>query len=116
VLNRSEVSPSEMAAAAGDAAALMKAISNEQRLPILCHLIAADEMAVGDLVRRRQTCGALPVRCALRHNVLENAAGVASHFIEKPRTRAFRRSEQLKTTLNSLTDTICLDRPVDPSP
>lgn len=38
-----------MAAAALDAAALMKALSNEHRLLILCHLIAADELAVGEL-------------------------------------------------------------------
>ena len=41
-----------MAAAASDAAALMKALSNEHRLLILCHLIAADEMPVGELVAK----------------------------------------------------------------
>lgn len=39
-----------MAAAAGEAAALMKALSNEHRLLILCHLIAREEMSVGELV------------------------------------------------------------------
>lgn len=49
MLERSSISPSDMAAAASDAAALMKALSNEHRLLILCHLIAADELAVGEL-------------------------------------------------------------------
>ena len=42
----------DMAAAAADAAALMKAFSNERRLLILCHLIASEEMSVGELVSR----------------------------------------------------------------
>lgn len=46
------ISPSEMTAKAGDAAALMKALSNEHRLLILCHLIAAGELPVGALVER----------------------------------------------------------------
>jgi DNA-binding transcriptional ArsR family regulator len=41
-----------MAAAAADAASLMKALSNEHRLLILCYLIDADEMSVGELVER----------------------------------------------------------------
>lgn len=44
--------PSEMAAKGGQAAALMKALSNEHRLLILCHLIAAGELPVGALVRQ----------------------------------------------------------------
>lgn len=52
MLDRSTISPSDMAAAASDAAALMKALSNEHRLLILCHLIAADEMPVGELVAK----------------------------------------------------------------
>lgn len=46
------ISPSDMAAAAGSAAALMKALSNEHRLLILCHLIAEEEMSVGELVSK----------------------------------------------------------------
>lgn len=46
------ISPSEMAAGAADAAALMKAFSNEHRLLILCHLIEAEEMTVGELVSK----------------------------------------------------------------
>jgi len=52
MLKLSPISPSEMAAAAADAASLMKALSNEHRLLILCHLIDADEMSVGELVER----------------------------------------------------------------
>jgi DNA-binding transcriptional ArsR family regulator len=52
MLKTSPISPSEMAAAAADAASLMKALSNEHRLLILCHLIDADEMSVGELVER----------------------------------------------------------------
>jgi DNA-binding transcriptional ArsR family regulator len=43
-------SPADMAASAGEAAALLRALSNEQRLLILCHLIAEEEMSVGELV------------------------------------------------------------------
>lgn len=45
-------SMSELTAKAGAAAALMKALSNEHRLLILCHLIAAGELTVGSLVER----------------------------------------------------------------
>jgi ArsR family transcriptional regulator len=44
------VSAARMASGAADAAGLMKALSNEHRLLILCHLIDAAEMPVGDLV------------------------------------------------------------------
>lgn len=37
---------------AAEAAELLKALSNERRLLILCHLIAAGELAVGTLVER----------------------------------------------------------------
>jgi ArsR family transcriptional regulator len=46
------ISLEQMAENAGEAAALMKALSNEHRLLILCHLIAEDEMPVGTLVER----------------------------------------------------------------
>jgi DNA-binding transcriptional ArsR family regulator len=46
------ISPSDMAARAGDAAALMKALSNEHRLLILCYLVEAGELPVGELVER----------------------------------------------------------------
>ena len=49
---RLPISPTDMADKASEAAALMKALSNEHRLLILCHLIAAGELPVGALVER----------------------------------------------------------------
>ena len=46
------ISPSEMIANAAKAAALMKMLANEHRLLILCHLIAEEEISVGDLTSR----------------------------------------------------------------
>ena len=43
---------SDLAAKADAAATLMKALANERRLLILCHLVAAEELAVGELVER----------------------------------------------------------------
>ena len=40
----------QLAEKTGLAAALLKALSNERRLLILCHLISAEEMTVGALV------------------------------------------------------------------
>lgn len=37
---------------AAEAATLMKALSNEHRLLILCHLVSDEELTVGDLVGR----------------------------------------------------------------
>ena len=48
----SPISPSVMAADAVRAAALMKVLSNERRLLILCHLIEDEEMGVGTLAAR----------------------------------------------------------------
>ena len=42
----------KMEAKAAEAAALLKALSNEHRLLILCHLIAEGELSVGALVER----------------------------------------------------------------
>jgi ArsR family transcriptional regulator, virulence genes transcriptional regulator len=41
---------SELTEKAGQAAGLLKSLSNEKRLLILCHLISAGEMSVGALV------------------------------------------------------------------
>ena len=46
------ISPARMAEGASDAAALMKALSSEHRLLILCHLISQDEMPVHELVSK----------------------------------------------------------------
>ena len=37
---------------AAEAAALMKALSNEHRLLVLCHLVSDEELTVGELVDR----------------------------------------------------------------
>lgn len=42
----------EMVAKSTEAAALLRALSNEHRLLILCHLIAEDELSVGALLER----------------------------------------------------------------
>lgn len=42
----------DLTAKAGKAAALMKALSNEHRLLILCHLIVENELSVGALAER----------------------------------------------------------------
>ena len=42
----------ELTAKAGEAAALMKALSNEHRLLILCHLVSDPPLTVGELVDR----------------------------------------------------------------
>lgn len=41
--------PTDFEAKASDAAALLRALANEQRLLILCHLVSAGEMNVGGL-------------------------------------------------------------------
>ena len=43
---------STIAERAGEAAQLLRALSNERRLLILCHLVAAEELAAGDLAAR----------------------------------------------------------------
>lgn len=52
MLDQIAISPSRLSVAASEAAALLKALSNENRLLILCHLIAEKEVTVGDLVAR----------------------------------------------------------------
>lgn len=42
----------DLAGKAAEAAALMKALSNERRLLILCHLVSEGEASVGALVER----------------------------------------------------------------
>ncbi len=45
-----QLSIEEFAARADDAADLLRALANEQRLLILCHLVTHEEMSVGALV------------------------------------------------------------------
>ena len=49
---RAEFPVSDLAARASEAAALLKALSNEHRLLILCHLAGEGETTVGALVER----------------------------------------------------------------
>lgn len=43
---------SQFALQAGEAAAIMKSLSNEARLLVLCHLSEASELSAGELTRR----------------------------------------------------------------
>lgn len=52
MLQQRDLPISELAAKAGEAAGLLRALSNEHRLLILCHLIGEGEMTVGALVGR----------------------------------------------------------------
>lgn len=47
-----DIAIADLAASAAKAAALLKALSNEHRLLILCHLISERELTVGALVER----------------------------------------------------------------
>ena len=44
--------PAQFAAQAGEAAALLKALANETRLLVLCHLAVEGELSVGGLLDR----------------------------------------------------------------
>lgn len=44
--------PAQFAAQAGEASALLKALANETRLLVLCHLAAEGELSVGGLLER----------------------------------------------------------------
>lgn len=52
MLQMAEISVPMMQARAAEAAALLKALANEQRLLILCHLAAEGELQVNALVER----------------------------------------------------------------
>ena len=49
-MGRSEIDIGDLQLRAAEAAALLKAMSNEHRLLILCHLVSDGELAVGSLV------------------------------------------------------------------
>lgn len=51
-MNTAVASTSALAPKAAEAAELLRALSNEHRLLILCHLIAEAELPVGELVSR----------------------------------------------------------------
>jgi len=47
-----DLSVAKLAASAAEAAGLLRAMSNEHRLLVLCHLVSEGELAVGALVER----------------------------------------------------------------
>ena len=51
-MGRSEIEIGELQVRAAEAAALLKAMSNEHRLLILCHLVSEGELAVGGLASK----------------------------------------------------------------
>lgn len=51
-MKKADLPLAQMAAKASEAAALLRALSSEHRLLILCHLVSADELPVGELVER----------------------------------------------------------------
>jgi DNA-binding transcriptional ArsR family regulator len=83
------ISPAQMALAASDAAALMKSLSNEHRLLILCHLIDADEMTVGELVSKI----GLSQSALSQHLARLRAEGVVS-FRREAQTLFYRVSDE----------------------
>lgn len=52
MLETRDLSLSQLAASAAEAAGLLRALANEHRLLILCHLIGEGELTVGALVER----------------------------------------------------------------
>ncbi len=52
IIRQTSASASGFEEQAAQAAGLLRALSNESRLLILCYLIEADELSVGDLVAR----------------------------------------------------------------
>lgn len=52
MLTTRELSVSDLAGKAGNAAAMLRLLANEHRLLILCNLITAEELPVGALVER----------------------------------------------------------------
>jgi len=69
-----------LAARASEAAALLKALANEQRLLILCHLVSAGELSVGALGKRLEL----------------SQSALSQHLarLREQRLVAFRRSAQ----------------------
>lgn len=51
-MSRLDLPTSEFARQAGEAAGLLKAMANECRLLVLCHLAQSGELSVGELVER----------------------------------------------------------------
>ena len=51
-MNQTDLVLDQLAGSAAEAAALLRALANPPRLLVMCHLAAAEELAVGELVER----------------------------------------------------------------
>ena len=95
----------KLASNASQAAALMKALSNEHRLLILCHLIAEKEMSVGALVDR---IGGLSQSALSQHLAKLRQQGLVS-FRREAQTLYYRVSDDRAAMLiASLHDIFCV--------
>lgn len=100
-----------MANGASDAAALMKMLSNEHRLLILCHLIAEDEMPVSALVSRI----GLSQSALSQHLAKLRAEGLVT-FRREAQTLFYRVSdERAASVLLLLQQIFCPERDSEPA-
>jgi DNA-binding transcriptional ArsR family regulator len=101
----------ELAANASQAAALMKALSNEHRMLILCHLIAEGEMNVGVLVDRV----GLSQSALSQHLAKLRAEGLVSFRRESQMLHYRVADPKAGQVLELLRDLFCPDlKPADP--
>ena len=105
------MNPEPLSAKAGDAAILMKALANEHRLLILCHLIAEEEMSAGMLVERV----GLSQSALSQHLAKLRAEGLVS-FRRESQTLYYRIADpKAGQVLELLRDLFCPDlEPADP--
>ncbi len=97
----------KLASNASQAAALMKALSNEHRLLILCHLIAEEEMSVGALVDR---IGGLSQSALSQHLAKLRAEGIVD-FRRESQTLFYRVADaRAAGVLTLLCDLFCGNR------
>ena len=99
------VTVSELSASAADAARLMKALSNEHRLLILCHLIENDEMSVGALVDEI----GLSQSALSQHLAKLRAQGLVSYRRESQTLHYRVCDERAATVILLLYDIFCSD-------
>jgi ArsR family transcriptional regulator len=93
------ISSSQMAEGAGEAVAMMKALANEHRLLILCHLIEAGELSAGALVDRiglSQSALSQHLGKLREHEIVEFRREAQSLFYRVSDVRAARLLELLR--------------------
>ena len=96
---------SKLAAKAAEAATLMKALSNEHRLLILCHLISEGELPVGALVERV----ALSQSALSQHHARLREEGLVA-FRRESQTLHYRVADpKAEQVLELLRDLFCPD-------